>query len=91
MENRLAEHPWIDLSTLGIGAGGRWMGNFYIKRNSTGDEYQSSRQLTGAREEITAYDYESGEIQGEREGWEAAPTEKDLVGGSEEDRDNGAP
>ena len=89
MENRLAEHPWIDLSTLGIGAGGRWMGNFYIKRNSTGDEYQSSRQLTGAREEITAY--ESGEIQGEREGWEAAPTEKDLVGGSEEDRDNGAP
>jgi len=65
------------------------MGNFYIKRNSTGDEYQSSRQLTGAREEITAY--ESGEIQGEQEGWEAAPTEKDLVGGSEEDRDDGAP
>jgi len=89
MENRLAEHPWIDLSTLGIGGGGRWMGNFYIKRNSTGDEYQSSRQLTGAREEITAY--ESGEIQGEREGWKAAPTEKDLVGGSEEDRDDGAP
>jgi len=43
-------NPFLEESLiLGIGAGGRWMGNFYIKRNSTGDEYQSSRREGSVR------------------------------------------